>query len=126
MIYLTGKLSLLRITAWRPKSFRGRPQHQREITREFHRHGVAASLDSNRWIGFVCRGRRGDLLCVRTAGAYGFSMASNYNSRLRAAEVLVDGEGALLARERERYPDLVKGEHLPPKPRSPARRKPRR
>jgi diaminopimelate decarboxylase len=69
---------------------------------------------------FLARGRRlvlpteGDLLCVRTAGAYGFSMASNYNSRPRAAEVLVDGARALLARERETYPDLVRGEALPP------------
>jgi diaminopimelate decarboxylase len=81
---------------------------------------------------FLAKDRRlplpaeGDLLCVRTAGAYGFSMASNYNSRLRAAEVLVDGEGALLARERERYPDLVKGEHVPPRPRGTPRRKVRR
>jgi diaminopimelate decarboxylase len=41
-------------------------------------------------------------------------MASNYNSRPRAAEVLVDGRRALLARERETYPDLVRGEALPP------------
>jgi diaminopimelate decarboxylase len=53
-------------------------------------------------------------------------MASNYNSRPRAAEVLVDGTEALLARERERYPDLVRGEHLPPRPRPAARRFPGR
>jgi diaminopimelate decarboxylase len=64
----------------------------------------------------------GDLLCVRTAGAYGFTMASNYNSRPRAAEVLVDGDRALLARERETYPDLIRGEALPP----PARKRFRR
>jgi diaminopimelate decarboxylase len=81
---------------------------------------------------FLAKDRRlplpaeGDLLCVRTAGAYGFSMASNYNSRPRAAEVLVDGEGALVARERERYPDLVRGEHLPPRPRGAPRRTGRR
>ncbi len=68
---------------------------------------------------FLARNRKlvlpaeGDLLCVRTAGAYGFSMSSNYNSRPRAAEVLVDGDRALLARERETYPDLVRGEALP-------------
>jgi diaminopimelate decarboxylase len=52
----------------------------------------------------------GDLLCVRSAGAYGFTMASNYNSRPRAAEVLVAGDAALLARARETYEDLVRGE----------------
>jgi diaminopimelate decarboxylase len=59
----------------------------------------------------------GDLLCVRSAGAYGFAMSSNYNSRPRAAEVLVDGDRALLARKRESYPDLVRGESPRPRPR---------
>jgi diaminopimelate decarboxylase len=59
----------------------------------------------------------GDLLVVRSAGAYGFSMASNYNARPRAAEVLVDGEEALLARRRETYADLVRGELAAPRPR---------
>jgi diaminopimelate decarboxylase len=54
--------------------------------------------------------RSGDLLAVRSAGAYGFSMSSNYNARPRAAEVLVDGGRALLARKRESYADLVRGE----------------
>jgi diaminopimelate decarboxylase len=44
-------------------------------------------------------------------------MSSNYNSRPRAAEVLVDGDRALLARRRETYPDLIRGEALPPAPR---------
>jgi len=48
----------------------------------------------------------GDLLCLFTAGAYGFTMASNYNSRLRPAEVLVDGTKSYLIREREGYNDL--------------------
>jgi diaminopimelate decarboxylase len=61
---------------------------------------------------------RGDLLCVRSAGAYGFAMSSNYNARPRAAEVLVDGDTALLARKRERLADLVRGESARP----PARR----
>jgi diaminopimelate decarboxylase len=55
----------------------------------------------------------GDLLVVRSAGAYGFSMASSYNSRPRPAEVLVDGERAHLAREREDWSDLWAGEHVP-------------
>jgi diaminopimelate decarboxylase len=70
---------------------------------------------------FLARKRRmpepapGDVLCVRSAGAYGFAMASNYNARPRAAEVLVDGADALLARRRERYPDLVRGEAARPR-----------
>jgi diaminopimelate decarboxylase len=52
----------------------------------------------------------GDLLAVRTAGAYGFSMASNYNSRARPAEVLVHGADAHLVRRREDHEDLVRGE----------------
>ncbi|MCM2332818.1 MAG: diaminopimelate decarboxylase [Anaeromyxobacteraceae bacterium] len=72
---------------------------------------------------FLARDRKlplpaeGDLLCVRTAGAYGFAMSSNYNSRPRAAEVLVDGDGAALARARETYPDLVRGESARPRTR---------
>jgi diaminopimelate decarboxylase len=53
---------------------------------------------------------QGELLAVRTAGAYGFSMASNYNGRLRPAEVLVDGSDIRLARRREQYEDLIRGE----------------
>ncbi len=50
---------------------------------------------------------RGDLLAVFSAGAYGMVMASNYNTRPRAAEVLVDGTSARLVRRRETYEDLV-------------------
>jgi len=60
----------------------------------------------------------GDLLVVRSTGAYGFTMSSNYNARPRGAEVLVDGDRALLARRRETYLDLVRGERARP----PARR----
>jgi diaminopimelate decarboxylase len=56
------------------------------------------------------RTSRGDLLSVFTAGAYGFSMSSNYNNRPRAAEVLVDGPNAKLIRRRETYDDLVAAE----------------
>ncbi|HSM94184.1 MAG TPA: diaminopimelate decarboxylase [Anaeromyxobacteraceae bacterium] len=59
--------------------------------------------------------QHGDLLCVRTAGAYGFTMSSNYNTRARAAEVLVDGRTACLARRRETWEDLVRGEEPRPK-----------
>ncbi len=58
--------------------------------------------------------REGDLLAVRSAGAYGFSMSSNYNSRPRAAEVMVDGGRAYLIRERETIDGLMVGEMLLP------------
>jgi diaminopimelate decarboxylase len=54
----------------------------------------------------------GDTLAVLSAGAYGFTMASNYNSRPLAAEILVDGKEAHLIRERQTLNDLIKGEHL--------------
>jgi diaminopimelate decarboxylase len=53
---------------------------------------------------------RGELLCIFTTGAYGMVMSSQYNSRPRAAEVLVDGKTARLIRRRETYEDLVAGE----------------
>ncbi len=56
----------------------------------------------------------GDLLAVMSAGAYGFCMSSNYNSRPRAAEVLVDGANAHLVRERETTAALFAGESLLP------------
>lgn len=56
---------------------------------------------------------QGDLLAIMSSGAYGFTMASNYNSRTRAAEVLVRGDKYFLIREREDYYDLIKGETIP-------------
>jgi diaminopimelate decarboxylase len=56
---------------------------------------------------------QGELLAVMSAGAYGFSMASNYNSRPRAAEVLVAQDRFHVIREREDYDDLVRGEMIP-------------
>jgi diaminopimelate decarboxylase len=55
-----------------------------------------------------------DLLAIRSAGAYGFSMSSNYNSRPRAAEVMVDGEQHYLVRERESLSSLFQGESVLP------------
>ncbi len=55
--------------------------------------------------------RPGDLVAVMSAGAYGFSMASTYNSRPLAAEVLVSDDDATLVRERGTYEDLLRGEH---------------
>jgi diaminopimelate decarboxylase len=57
----------------------------------------------------------GDLLAIRSAGAYGFSMASNYNSRPRAAEVLVDGNRFAVVTARERYEDLVRQDVAAPR-----------
>jgi diaminopimelate decarboxylase len=65
---------------------------------------------------FLARDRRmasvmpGDFLAVCTAGAYGFVQSSNYNSRPRAPEVLVEGAGWRVIRQRETYEDLVRGE----------------
>lgn len=56
---------------------------------------------------------QGDTLAVLSAGAYGFTMASNYNSRPLVAEVLVDGASAHLVRERQNLDDLIRGEHVP-------------
>ena len=68
---------------------------------------------------FLAKGRElvlaeGDLLAVRSAGAYGFVMSSNYNTRGRAAEVLVDGEQAFEVRRRETLAELYAGESLLP------------
>ena len=57
--------------------------------------------------------KQGDLLAVFTAGAYGFSMSSNYNSRTRVPEILVSGRKAFVIRRRETYEDLVRGEAIP-------------
>jgi len=56
--------------------------------------------------------REGDVVAILSAGAYGFVMSSNYNSRPRAAEVMVDGGSAALVRERETFDDLVRLERL--------------
>lgn len=55
---------------------------------------------------------RGDLICIFSSGAYGFVMSSQYNSRPRAAEILIDGDKATLIRRRENYDDLVRAERF--------------
>jgi diaminopimelate decarboxylase len=57
--------------------------------------------------------KQGDLLAVSSAGAYGFSMASNYNSRPRTPEVMVKGDQVLVVRQRETFDDLIRGENIP-------------
>ena len=56
--------------------------------------------------------KQGDLLAIRSSGAYGFSMSSNYNSRPRCAEIMVDGAKVRVIRDRERISHLWAGEHL--------------
>ncbi len=62
----------------------------------------------------IARPKRGDLLAVMSAGAYGFTMASNYNSHPKPPEVLVDGDRYDIVRKRESYDDLINGEVIPP------------
>ena len=57
--------------------------------------------------------KAGDLLAVMSAGAYGFTMASNYNSRPRIPEILVKGGESFVIRERETFEDLIRGERVP-------------
>lgn len=66
-------------------------------------------LAKDRWLPPM---DRGDLLCVFSAGAYGFVMSSQYNSRPRVAEILVNGAAARLIRRRETYDDLVSAERI--------------
>jgi diaminopimelate decarboxylase len=56
--------------------------------------------------------QEGDLLAIMSAGAYGMSMASNYNTRPRAAEVMVDGDKVFVVRQREKVADLFALEQL--------------
>jgi diaminopimelate decarboxylase len=68
---------------------------------------------------FIAQGRRlrlneGDLLAIMSAGAYGMSMASNYNTRARAAEIMIDGDTAYLIRTREEFRDLFARERRLP------------
>ncbi|HEY6011907.1 MAG TPA: diaminopimelate decarboxylase [Nitrospirota bacterium] len=57
--------------------------------------------------------KQGELLAIMGAGAYGFSMSSNYNSRPRVAEILVKGSEFHIVRERETFNDLIRGEKIP-------------
>ena len=85
------------------------------------REGIATTYDI---VGPVCESgdwlakeralvlQQGDLLAVLCAGAYGMTMASNYNTRTRPCEVMVDGNEAHLIRERERFEDLIAHERI--------------
>jgi diaminopimelate decarboxylase len=61
----------------------------------------------------IFRCEKGDLMAVMSAGAYGFTMSSNYNSRGRVPEVLVSDDRFYMIRKREGYSDLIKGEEIP-------------
>jgi diaminopimelate decarboxylase len=61
----------------------------------------------------IARPKRGDFLAVMSAGAYGFTMASNYNSHPKPPEVLVDGDKYYVVRKRESLDDLIHGEEIP-------------
>jgi len=95
-------------------------QHQHESS------NTAAGVKAYDVVGPVCETgdflgkdrdlvlEQGDILAVRSSGAYGFSMSSNYNTRPRAAEIMVDGNIATVVRERETLQQLMQGEHLLP------------
>jgi diaminopimelate decarboxylase len=78
---------------------------------------VGPVCESGDWLGRdrALRVQAGDRVAVLSAGAYCMSMASNYNSRPRAAEVMVSGAEAWLIRDRETPSELFRGEHLLPR-----------
>jgi diaminopimelate decarboxylase len=75
---------------------------------------VGPVCESGDWLGRdrALAVQPGDRIAVLSAGAYGMAMASNYNTRARAAEVMVDGSRAHLIRERESIADLLRNERL--------------
>ena len=77
---------------------------------------VGPICESGDWLGRdrSLAVRAGDFVAVLSAGAYSMSMASNYNTRGRAAEVMISGDRAWLIREREQLSELFRGEHLLP------------
>jgi diaminopimelate decarboxylase len=90
--------------------------HQSQVTSQTKKSDVVGPICESG--DFLAKDRflplydNGDLLAVMGAGAYGFSMASNYNSRRRPAEVLVKGRKSYLIRRRESFADLVKEEKV--------------
>ena len=101
----------------RPSHYQGFHRIEPVVSREEAAHEVVDVVGPICETGdFLARDRllqmptHGDLLAVHTAGAYGFVMASNYNSRPRPAEVVVDGTEVTLARRRESLDDLLRGE----------------
>jgi diaminopimelate decarboxylase len=87
------------------RQYAGRAEARVDVVGPICESGDFLALDR-----MVPRPREGELLSIRTTGAYGFSMASTYNSRPRPAEVLVEGDAFRLVRRRETVDDLVRGE----------------
>ncbi|MBU6439813.1 MAG: diaminopimelate decarboxylase [Betaproteobacteria bacterium] len=89
------------------------PAQARDGAQAMHYDVVGPVCESGDWLGRDRQLdlREGDVLAILSAGAYGMAMASNYNTRPRAAEVLVDGGKAQIIRERESLQDLLRGEH---------------
>jgi diaminopimelate decarboxylase len=83
----------------------GRPSIKVDVVGPICETGDFLALDRT-----IALPRVGELLAIKTVGAYGFSMASQYNARPRPAEVLVDGDQARIIRRRETYEDLIRGE----------------
>jgi diaminopimelate decarboxylase len=77
---------------------------------------VGAICESSDFLGKdrALRLRQKDLLAIRSCGAYAFGMSSNYNTRARAAEIMVDGDQHYCVRAREQFSDLIRGESLLP------------
>jgi diaminopimelate decarboxylase len=69
--------------------------------------GNLCETDTFGWDRKLTEVKEGDFLAFRNAGAYGFEMASNFNSRLKPAEVLIINEQAHLVRERDKFEDLL-------------------
>ena len=72
--------------------------------------GYICETDTFGWDRKISEVREGDILVLRNAGAYGYSMSSNYNSRLRPAEVMIIDGKAKLIRERETFDDIIRGQ----------------
>jgi diaminopimelate decarboxylase len=92
-----------------PVAYRdGTPEEKVDVVGPICESGDYLALDRS-----IPETQPGDLLAIFTAGAYGFTMSSNYNSRKRAPEILVSGKKAYVIRRRETYEDLVRGEAIP-------------
>ena len=90
-----------------PVCANGRPEMKMDV--------VGPICESGDWLAKdrqLSKLEEGDLLCVNSAGAYGYTMSSNYNSRPRGAEVLVDGRKYRVVRRAETYDDLIRGEEV--------------
>jgi len=74
--------------------------------------GYICETDTFAWDRKLNEVREGDLLVFYNAGAYGFEMSSNFNSRLKPAEVLVKDDKAILIRKRDEFEDLLKNQVL--------------